>query len=103
MRQTKARERAAVPFTEKSTSGGQNMTWGCDRHTERSQRDRVQRLNGGSQLDSWALSAWIGPANAGREADAFLVTPWHPQTDKGCMHLYPRRPAVPQIWRRTGL
>lgn len=47
--------------------------WGCETDTQRGARGTVC---GGSmethKLDSWALSDWIGPANAGREADGVL-------------------------------
>ena len=91
--QGKASERAAMPLTDKRKSVEVRTQCGAMRQTD-GQTDRQRGVtwtdvHEGSRDSkarfSGALNVWKGPANAGKEADSFLMIPWHPrQTRAEC-------------------
>lgn len=69
------RPRQADGQTDGQTDRQRGVTW-TDVHE--GSRDSKARFSG-------ALNVWKGPANAGKEADSFLMIPWHPrQTRAEC-------------------
>lgn len=72
------------PLQREAICGGQGRRWGYKTHRERSDGLRAELHGDSSQARlSGALRGWKGPDVAGREADSFLVTRWHPQMDEG--------------------